>query len=37
MPGRQLRVVFKFTATRDKITAIDLIAEPAQLRDIDLI
>jgi RNA polymerase sigma-70 factor (ECF subfamily) len=37
MPGGQLRVVFKFTATSDKITAIDLIAEPTRLRQIDLI
>ena len=37
MPGGQLRVVFKFTATSDKITAIDLIAEPTRLRHIDLI
>jgi hypothetical protein len=37
MPGGQLRVVFKFTATSDKITAIDLIADPARLRHLDLI
>jgi RNA polymerase sigma factor (sigma-70 family) len=37
MPGGQLRVVFKFTATSDKITAMDLIADPARLRQIDLI
>ncbi len=36
MPGGQLRVVFKFTAGA-KITAIDLIADPAGLRHLDLI
>jgi RNA polymerase sigma factor (sigma-70 family) len=37
MPGGQLRVVFKFTAAGAKITAIDLIADPARLRHLDLI
>ncbi len=37
MPGGVLRVVFKFTAAGAKITAIDLIADPASLRQLDLI
>ncbi|MGO9898872.1 MAG: hypothetical protein ACLP0J_04090 [Solirubrobacteraceae bacterium] len=37
MPGGQLRVVFKFTAAGAKITAIDLIADPASLSHLDLI
>jgi RNA polymerase sigma factor (sigma-70 family) len=35
-PGGQPRVVFDFTITRGKIVAIDLIADPARLRQLDL-
>jgi RNA polymerase sigma-70 factor (ECF subfamily) len=35
-PGGQPRVVFAFTITRGKIVAIDLIADPARLRQLDL-
>jgi RNA polymerase sigma factor (sigma-70 family) len=36
MPGGQLRVVFQFTVSDHKITAIDLIAEPARLHNLNL-
>jgi RNA polymerase sigma factor (sigma-70 family) len=36
MPGGQLRVVYDFTTSGNKITAIDLIADPDRLRRIDL-
>ena len=35
-PGGQPRVDFDFTITRGKIVAIDLIADPARLRQLDL-
>src|SRR5207248_1117791 len=35
-PGGQPRVVFAFTITRGKIVAIDLIADPARRRQLDL-
>jgi len=35
-PGGQLRVVFAFTLTRGKIVAIDLLADPARLGQIDV-
>jgi RNA polymerase sigma-70 factor (ECF subfamily) len=35
-PGGQPRVVFAFTITRGKIVAIDLVADPARLRQLDL-
>jgi RNA polymerase sigma-70 factor, ECF subfamily len=34
--GGQPRVVFEFTTTGGKIVAIDLVADPARLRQIDL-
>jgi RNA polymerase sigma-70 factor (ECF subfamily) len=37
MPGGQLRVVFKFVTRGDKITRIDLIAEPESIRKINLV
>jgi RNA polymerase sigma-70 factor, ECF subfamily len=37
MPGGQLRVVYAFTTGAGGITAIDLIADPERLRDIDLV
>ena len=37
MEGSQLRVVFRFTVSGDKISRIDLIAEPERLREIDLV
>ena len=37
MPDGELRVVFKFTAAGARITAIDLIADPDGLRQLDLI
>jgi len=36
MPGGTLRVVYRFTTDGDRITAIDLIADPERLRDLDL-
>jgi RNA polymerase sigma-70 factor (ECF subfamily) len=36
MPDGELRVVFKFTAAGAKITAIDLIADPVRLNELDL-
>jgi len=36
MPGGTLRVVYRFTTEGDRITAIDLIADPERLRDLDL-
>jgi hypothetical protein len=36
-PGGQPRVVFGFTITRGKIVAIDLVADPDQLHQIDLV
>ena len=35
-PGGQPRVVIDFTITRGKIIAINLIADPARLRQLDL-
>jgi hypothetical protein len=37
MPGGRLRVVWRFTASGDRITAIDLIADADRLRQIDLV
>jgi RNA polymerase sigma factor (sigma-70 family) len=37
LPGGRPRVVFAFTITDGKITGIDLIADPDQLRQIDLV
>jgi RNA polymerase sigma factor (sigma-70 family) len=37
MVGGQLRVVYRFTTSAEKITAIDLIADPARLRQLDLV
>jgi RNA polymerase sigma factor (sigma-70 family) len=37
MPGGKLRVVFEFTTTHNKITAINLVADPARLSQRDLI
>jgi RNA polymerase sigma-70 factor, ECF subfamily len=36
-PGGQPRVVFAFTVHRDKITAIDMIADPGRVRELDLV
>jgi RNA polymerase sigma factor (sigma-70 family) len=36
MPGGEVRVVFDFTVAAGRIAAIDLIADPARLRDLDL-
>jgi Sigma-70 region 2 len=36
IPGGQPRVVFTFTITGGKITAIDMTADPARLRQLDL-
>ena len=35
--GGRLRVVYRFTTSGDKITGIDLIADPARLRRLDLV
>jgi hypothetical protein len=35
--GGQLRVVYRFTISGEKITGIDLIADPARLRRLDLV
>jgi hypothetical protein len=35
--GGQLRVVYRFTISGEKITAIELIADPARLRQLDLV
>ncbi|MDP9134454.1 MAG: sigma-70 family RNA polymerase sigma factor [Actinomycetota bacterium] len=35
--GGQPRVVYRFTTSGEKITAIDLIADPARLRELDLV
>lgn len=35
-PGGRPRVVFGFTVTREKIVAIDLLADPTRLRQLDL-
>lgn len=35
-PGGQPRVVFGFTITRDKIVAIDMLADPARILQLDL-
>jgi hypothetical protein len=35
-PGGQPRVVFGFTITRGKIVAIDLVADPERLRQLDV-
>ena len=37
MPGGQPRVVYRFTIHGEKITAIDLIADAARLRQLDLV
>jgi RNA polymerase sigma factor (sigma-70 family) len=37
MPGGRLRVVWAFTTTRNRITAIELIADPARLPELDLV
>jgi RNA polymerase sigma-70 factor (ECF subfamily) len=37
MPGGRLRVVWEFTTSGDRITAIELIAEPEHLRHLDLV
>ena len=37
MPGGRLRVVWDFTTSGQKITVIDLIADPERLRNIDLV
>ncbi len=37
MPSGQPRVVYSFTISGEKITAIDLIADPARLRQLDLV
>lgn len=37
MPGGRLRVVWRFTTSGDRITAIDLIANPARLRQLNLV
>jgi hypothetical protein len=37
MPGGRLRVVWSFTTRGDTITAIDLIADPERLGQIDLV
>ncbi|MGH3018710.1 MAG: sigma-70 family RNA polymerase sigma factor [Gaiellaceae bacterium] len=37
MPGGRLRVVWKFTTSGDRVTAIELIADPERLLDIDLV
>ena len=36
-PGRQPRVVFGFTMTHGKIVAIDLVADPERIRQLDLV
>jgi RNA polymerase sigma-70 factor (ECF subfamily) len=35
-PGGRPRVVFSFTITRGKIVAIDILADPERLRQLDL-
>jgi len=37
MPGGELRVAYRFTTSGDRITAIDLIADPERLRRLDLV
>jgi RNA polymerase sigma factor (sigma-70 family) len=37
MPGGRLRVVYDFTTSGHKITAIDLIADPARFSELDLV
>jgi RNA polymerase sigma factor (sigma-70 family) len=37
MPGGRLRVVWDFATSGDRITAIDLIADPERLRQLDLV
>jgi RNA polymerase sigma-70 factor (ECF subfamily) len=37
MPGGRLRVVWAFTTTRNRITAIELIADPARFPELDLV
>ena len=36
-PGGQLRAVWSFTIARKRITAIELIADPARIRELDLV
>ena len=35
--GGQLRVVYRFTTSDERITGIDLIADPERLRELDLV
>ena len=35
--GGQPRVVYRFTTSGEKITGIELIADPARLRELDLV
>jgi hypothetical protein len=37
MPGGHLRAVWGFTTSADGITAIDLIADPERIAEIDLV
>jgi RNA polymerase sigma-70 factor, ECF subfamily len=37
LPGGSLRVVYEFTVRGDRIAAIDLIADPERLRELDLV
>jgi hypothetical protein len=37
MVGGELRVVYSFTTSGERITAIDLIADPERLRELDLV
>lgn len=37
MPGGRLRVVWSFTTSADRITAIELIADPGRLPELDLV
>ncbi|HET8651816.1 MAG TPA: sigma-70 family RNA polymerase sigma factor [Gaiellaceae bacterium] len=36
-PGGRLRVVWRFTTSEERITAIDLIADPERIRSLDLV
>jgi RNA polymerase sigma-70 factor, ECF subfamily len=37
LPGGSVRVVYEFTVRGDRIAAIDLIADPERLRELDLV
>jgi RNA polymerase sigma factor (sigma-70 family) len=37
MPGGRLRVIWDFTTSGDRITGIDLIADPERIRELDLV